>query len=112
MPSPYQILGVAENATDAEIKLAYLQQVKDHPPERDQELFQGIQQAYETIKDQDSRLRHGLFNLPSVEFNDLLDYAFRRESLLQIMPADDFVKLLSAAPLEKSLERLYAKKPS
>ena len=42
MPSPFAVLGVAETADDAAVKKAYLQQVREHPPERDSERFQAI----------------------------------------------------------------------
>ncbi len=76
MTSPYRLLGVSEQNSDTEIKNAYLNAVKTCPPERDPERFQRLHQAYETIKDQDSRLRHALFGWPEVDFNDLLDAAF------------------------------------
>jgi len=103
MTSPYQILGVSEQSADAEIKLAYLQKVKDYPPDHDQQRFQQIQQAYEAIKDNDSRLQTALFNLPTVEFNDLFNLAFKQQSRLQPISADNFLKLLKAVPIEKSL---------
>ena len=112
MTTPYQLLGVTEQSTDTEIKLAYLQQVKENPPDRDQNRFQHIQQAYEAIKDYDSRLRYALFHVPTVNFNELLEHAFQQESALPPLPADDFVKLLNAVPIEKSLLSACASKPS
>ena len=111
MSTPYQILGVSETATDADVKLAYLQQVKAYPPDRDQNRFLQIQQAYQTIKDQDSRLRYALFNFPSVEFNQILDQAFRQDSALPALSADDLMKLLHAVPMEKSLLPAFTTKP-
>lgn len=112
MTSPYQLLEVGEHSTDAEIKQAYLKLVKDNPPDRDQERFRQIQQAYETIKDADSRLHYALFNLPNVEFNELLDFAFRQESEFRPMPADDFCKLLNAISADKALSKAFASRSS
>lgn len=103
MNSPYQILGVTEQATDPDIKQAYLQLVKDNPPDRDQQRFRQIQQAYETIKDDDSRLRHALFHFPSMEFDALLAHAFQRDGVTGPMPVDDFLKLLSTVSIDKAL---------
>lgn len=103
MTSPYQLLGVSESATDAEIKQAYLQQVKLHPPERDQQRFQRIQHAYETIKDSDSRLRHDLFHWPEADFDSLLQQAFQPDQAFKPLSPEDFVKLLHAVPVEKAL---------
>lgn len=103
MTSPYQVLGVTEHVTDAEIKQAYLQRVKENPPDRDQKRFQQIQRAYETIKDADSRLRHTLFDLPEIEFNALLDQAFKPTEKFKPLSSDDFCKLLDGTLVEKAL---------
>ena len=55
MQTPYEILGVVVDANDADIKQAYLQQVKNNPPDRDQEKFQLIHDAYTSIKDHKNR---------------------------------------------------------
>lgn len=109
MNSPYQILGVTERASDTEIKQAYLQQVKDNPPDRDQQRFRQIQQAYETIKDDDSRLRYALFHWPGIEFDELLGHAFKQEGVTKPMPADDFLKLLSTISIDKTLAKNFIK---
>ncbi|MBS3965048.1 MAG: J domain-containing protein [Methylomonas sp.] len=106
MNLPYQILGVTEQATDTDIKNAYLQAVKDHPPDRDSQRFRQIQQAFEAIKDEDSRLRHALFDFPDITFDALLDSAFARDGSLQPMPADDFLKLLNTLSIEQTLATL------
>ena len=59
--NPYRLLGVAENADDATIKQAYLQQVRAHPPERDPQRFQSIRTAFELIHNRRQRLRFRLF---------------------------------------------------
>jgi len=75
MKTPYELLDVAADAGDAEIKLAYLQKVKDNPPDRDPERFQSIHSAYEAIKDHKSRISHALFNVPAADFDGLLEQA-------------------------------------
>lgn len=101
MTSPFEILEVAEQATDAEIKHAYLQKVRSNPPDRDQAVFQQIQEAYETIKDENSRLNYALFNLQPADFDGLLNRAFRQQNPWQPFSMDDFFKLLTAGHLEK-----------
>lgn len=105
--SPYQIIGVGEQASDLEIKQAYLYLVKDNPPERNQQRFRQIQQAYDMIKDEDSRLQYELFQLPTVEFEQLLDHAFRREQPLKPMVPADFLRLLT-----DSVDKILAKSGS
>ncbi len=109
MNSPYQILGVSELATDADIKQAYLQQVKQNPPERDPVRFRQIQQAFDKIKDEDKRLRHALFHLPEVEFDTLLEQAFSQDGPMQPLPAEDFLKLLSTISLDQALAKFHPK---
>ena len=61
MQNPFTVLDVVETADDDAIKKAYLQQVREHPPERDPERFQAIRAAYEAIKTRRDRLRYRLF---------------------------------------------------
>lgn len=111
MNSPYQILGVSEQASDADIQQAYLQAVKEHPPERDPPRFRQIQQAFELIKDEDSRLRYALFHVPNVEFDALLDRAFGQDGPMRPLPADDFLKLLGTISIDK-MPAKFKQKPS
>lgn len=75
MKTPYQILNVLVDATDTDIRQAYLQQVKLNPPDKNQQQFQLIHQAYINIKDLKSRLSYELFNLPDLDFDEMLDQA-------------------------------------
>ncbi|TDI36448.1 MAG: molecular chaperone DnaJ [Acidobacteria bacterium] len=45
------ILGVANEAGDAEIRAAYLQNIKDHPPDRSPAAFERIRDAYDLLRD-------------------------------------------------------------
>ncbi|MCQ8102752.1 J domain-containing protein [Methylomonas sp. SURF-2] len=105
MNTPYQILGVTEQASDAEIKQAYLEKVKHNPPDRDQQRFQQIHRAYETIKDEDSRLRYALFHWPGMEFDELLEHVFKPADRISPLPADEFLKLLSSVSIEQTLAK-------
>ena len=46
----YIVLGVTPEASDEEIRVRYLEQVKQHTPEKDPVRFQEIASAYEAIK--------------------------------------------------------------
>ena len=48
---PREILGVAPNAGDAEIRAAYLRKVKENPPERSAAAFERVRDAYEILRD-------------------------------------------------------------
>jgi len=46
-----EILGVAANASADEIRVAYLDKVKQFPPDRSPEEFERIRDAYDTLSD-------------------------------------------------------------
>jgi DnaJ-class molecular chaperone len=60
----YQILGVAKNATDAEIQKAYRRLARKHHPDlaedkqKAKEEFQKVQQAYDVLSDAEKRRRY------------------------------------------------------
>ncbi len=60
--TPYEILGINSSSDDKTIRNAYLQLVKEHPPDRDPEKFKKIAEAYEAIKDEEKRLKYYLLN--------------------------------------------------
>jgi len=57
----YLRLGVAPDATDAQIRKAYLALIRTHTPEKDPARFKEIATAYERIKDETVRLETALF---------------------------------------------------
>jgi len=73
MKNPFDILGVADDATDEAIKKAYLQQVRQYPPERSPEQFQLIRAAFDAIKTQQQRLKYQLFYHEPPALNALLE---------------------------------------
>ncbi|MGR9012594.1 MAG: J domain-containing protein [Gammaproteobacteria bacterium] len=101
MKTPYDILEVAEQATDAEVKQAYLQKVKQFPPDHYHEQFQLVQKAYESIKDLESRTKYALFTFPEADFNDLLEQAFVSVQTPSIS-ADLFERLLRSSIDDKT----------
>ena len=67
---PRQILGVAPEATDEDIRAAYLRKVKAHPPDRAPAEFERVRDAYEVLRDPRRRTRDLLFSgdpLPRME---------------------------------------------
>ncbi|MEF3075940.1 DnaJ domain-containing protein [Methylobacter sp. Wu1] len=106
MKTPYELLEVAPDATDAEIKQAYLEKVKDNPPDRDQERFQLIHNAYLSVKDHKSRLSQALFDVPAADFDELLDQALHVTQAPLVRP--EYFKQLLRAGLDETM-RLDAK---
>lgn len=60
---PYAVLGVGRQASDEEVRRAYFQQVRLHPPEREPDTFREIRDAYERLRTPDTRARTDLFML-------------------------------------------------
>ena len=52
-----QVLGVRVEDGEDEIRAAYLQRVKEHPPDRSPEEFERIRDAYESLRDPRKRMR-------------------------------------------------------
>ncbi len=48
---PIELLGISQNATDEEIRAAYLLKVRECPPDRAPEKFEKIRDAYEILRD-------------------------------------------------------------
>jgi len=51
----YEVLGVDTDASDQEIRAAYFRQVRANPPHKDQEQFEVVRRAYETLSNAQSR---------------------------------------------------------
>lgn len=73
MPTPYEILGVEPEDGDAAIKKAYLQKVREFPPEQQGEAFRVVRDAYELIATDKQRRRYRLFNRTPPELHQLLE---------------------------------------
>jgi len=81
MSNPFAVLGVADTAADDAIKKAYLQRVREYPPERNPERFQAIRAAYEAVKTRRDRLRHRLFQQQPPDLAGLVAAALQPGSL-------------------------------
>lgn len=60
---PYETLDVSSGATAAEVRVAYLQKVREHPPERDPEGFKRVREAYEVLRSPRKRAELSLLEL-------------------------------------------------
>ena len=101
MNTPYILLDVATDADDAEIKRAYLQKVRDYPPDRDPERFQAIHDAYQSIKDQKCRIGYALFNAPVADFDELLSNALDIGQPVKLNP-EQFDKLFRTGAADRT----------
>src|SRR6516164_8206814 len=61
MADPYQVLNLPADSDDETIRRRYLELVRQFPPERHPEKFAAVRQAYEKLRDLNTRLRYRLF---------------------------------------------------
>ena len=106
MKTPYQILDITVNSTDAEIKQAYLRKVKENPPDQNQEKFQLIHRAYTSIKDLKSRTSYDLFTLPIADFDLFVEQALQSKQKVQLTP-EYFTKLLNLSVDETAFQNTF-----
>ena len=71
---PNEVLGVPANASEEEIRVAYLAKVKEFPPERFPEEFEKVRDAYDSLRDPRARAKAMLdacdFSAPLVSLLD------------------------------------------
>lgn len=60
---PFEILRISPDASDDEVRAAYLVRVRECPPDRSPEQFEGVRDAYEKLRDPRARIRHRLFSV-------------------------------------------------
>ncbi len=63
---PFQVLGVSQDSSEAEVRARYLELVKQFSPDREPEKFREIRAAYEAAKDPLSIAKR-LINPPAEE---------------------------------------------
>ena len=57
MHNPYEILNLKLDCDDVAVRRAYLDKIKEFPPEQFPEQFRLISEAYELIKDKNRRVK-------------------------------------------------------
>ncbi len=75
MPDPFVTLGLPDNATDADVRQAYLRMIRRFPPERSPKAFQAISEAYEAAKTEVGRAKIRVFGCIQ-----------RHDSLTELLP--------------------------
>lgn len=72
--NPYAVLDVGPDADDERIRAAYLNKVKQFPPDRSPAEFEQVRDAYELLRDRRRRTQYTLFSAnPEAPLESLLD---------------------------------------
>jgi DnaJ-class molecular chaperone with C-terminal Zn finger domain len=79
--NPFDILCVAEGATDEAIRKAYLAKLREFPPERAPARFEDLQRAFEAVKTHRDRLKYRVFSIDLPEPQSLTQDWLRRGSV-------------------------------
>lgn len=77
MQTPFEILDVAEDANDDEIKKAYLRKVREFPPEQQGAVFQLIRDAYERVSTDRKRREYRIFDRTPPDIEELFAQALK-----------------------------------
>jgi DnaJ domain len=80
MRDPFTVLGVADDAGDAEIRRRYLTLLRQFPPDRAPERFQEFRAAYEALSDERKRLETKLLHTNAAALTRLSMKALRAAS--------------------------------
>ena len=75
MSHPFITLGLKEDASKEQVREAYLNKIRQHPPESDSVEYQELNQAYSALKDDVERAKLRLFG-----------QMYDKESLSSILP--------------------------
>ncbi len=95
--NPYITLSVSPDTGDEGVRKAYMDKIKQYPPDQHPEKFRAIQASYENIKTARKRAKFFLFN-KSPPFNTTLScfptlsQAFKNKR--KPLKADDFLEIL------------------
>ena len=93
MNDPYEVLGVARDADEAEIRRRYLELVREFSPERAPERFVAIREAYDELRDPLKRLKTQLFALETRDTIDALLNDLRARLREAPIPMETLLKL-------------------
>lgn len=114
-PDYYAILGVFRDATQEEIKRAYLASAQRLHPDKnvaagETELFLEVQQAYETLSNPTRRKQYDATLPPEENLNKLVRHEiyFSRPSLVRMSEEQLLYALLEISPREEKTENLPA----
>ena len=105
----YVVLGVPRDASDADIKRAWARQVREHPPEKDAEGNQRINEAKQVLLDPKARTRYDAHLNHGSEIDGLvLEALIAAEAEDHAAAAAALKKAVALAPDDDSMRNLWA----
>ncbi len=102
--TPFEILNVSTDAGDTEIKQAYLQKIRDYPPEHAPKQFQRIRSAFEKIENQQKRLEYELFTTYEPSVSELIGHLLQQRGKVQRPNKAVFCQALLASIQAKQIQ--------
>jgi curved DNA-binding protein CbpA len=93
MTDPYEVLGIAPHADEAEIRRRYLELVREFPPDRAPERFAAVRKAYEDVRDPARRLEAQIFKTSTNDSLDAIAREIRARLIAGRLPLDALLAL-------------------
>lgn len=106
MKSPFEILNIPERCTDEEAKAAYLERIRQYPPERFPDQFKEIKNAYDAVKTERGRIAVRLFRFDPFQVNELWDAIETEEARI---PAEKLHQIISEVAAEHLQQKILEK---
>jgi len=103
MRDPFTVLGVAEDAGDADIRRRYLALVRDFPPDRAPDRFREYRAAYDALSDERKRLETKLLHTNEAALSRLHAAALGAASPASARPATQTVAALLVEGIMRSV---------
>lgn len=112
MKNLYEILGVTQKATSAEIKKAYNKMLRIYPPEREPEKYREIREAYDTLRNEELRKNYDAYFTYGDEIKKLQNEANEMIEIEEYEEAEkNLKKILIMAPeileVKKQLSEVF-----
>ena len=94
MRDPFTVLGVTEDAGDADIRRRYLALVRDFPPDRAPDRFREYRAAYDALSDERKRLETKLLHTNEAALSRLSSAALGAAAAASARPSKQTVAAL------------------
>jgi curved DNA-binding protein CbpA len=94
MSEPFEVMGLGAGASESEIRLRYLELVREFPPDRAPERFAAVHAAYAKLRDPALRLHAQLFSIdPGKDTIEAIAADLRARLRDTRLPVDELLKL-------------------